>query len=34
VRVSEVKRDSYIPYYAYEGAKRFRAAPVALVAQN
>jgi predicted transglutaminase-like cysteine proteinase len=34
VRVREFDRESYIPYYAYEGAKRFRAAQVALVAQN
>jgi predicted transglutaminase-like cysteine proteinase len=34
VRVSDCNRDSYIPYYAYEGAKRFRTAQVALVAQN
>lgn len=27
-------RNSYIPLYAYAGSKKFRAAPVALVAQN
>ena len=34
VRTSEFKRDSYIPYYAYRGADRYRADQVALVAQN
>jgi predicted transglutaminase-like cysteine proteinase len=30
----EFKRDSYIPYFAYEGVKKYRAAQFALVAQN
>jgi hypothetical protein len=30
----EVSRRSYIPYYAYEGPRKFRAAQAALVAQN
>jgi len=34
VPINEFRRDSYIAYYAYEGAKRFRATEVALVAQN
>lgn len=30
----EVGRRSYVPYYAFEGARKFQAAPSALVAQN
>lgn len=30
----EVGRRSYIPYYAFEGSRKFRAAPTSLVAQN
>ncbi len=33
-RASDVARRSYIPYYAFEGEQKFRAAPTALVAQN
>jgi hypothetical protein len=29
-----VGRRSYIPFYAFEGARKFRAAPATLVAQN
>ncbi|MEO7723202.1 MAG: hypothetical protein ABIU29_00710 [Chthoniobacterales bacterium] len=30
----EVGRRAYIPFYAYEGTRKFRAAPATLVAQN
>jgi predicted transglutaminase-like cysteine proteinase len=30
----EVGRRTYIPFYAFEGARKFRAAPTALMAQN
>ena len=33
-RGAEVGRRSYIPFYAFEGARKFRAAPTTLVAQN
>ncbi|MEO5719061.1 MAG: hypothetical protein ABIR29_10865 [Chthoniobacterales bacterium] len=33
-RGREVGRRSYIPFYAYEGTRKFRAAPTTLVAQN
>ncbi len=33
-RGREVGRRSYIPYYVYEGTRKFRAAPTTLVAQN
>ncbi len=33
-RGREVGRRSYIPFYAYEGTRKFRAAPATLVAQN
>jgi hypothetical protein len=33
-RGREVGRRSYIPFYAFEGARKFRAAPTTLVAQN
>lgn len=29
-----VRRRTYVPYYAFEGARKFRAAPTTLVAQN
>lgn len=33
-RTSDLGRRSYIPSYAFEGSRKFRAAPAALVAQN
>jgi hypothetical protein len=33
-RGAEVGRRSYIPFYAFEGVRKFRAAPTTLVAQN
>ena len=33
-RVSDLDRRSYIPFYAFEGAKKYRAAQTALLAQN
>lgn len=33
-RGKEVGQRAYIPYYAFEGSRKFRAAPAALVAQN
>lgn len=33
-RGEDVGRRTYIPYYAFEGARKFRATPVTLVAQN
>jgi hypothetical protein len=31
---SDVGRRSYVPYYAFEGTRKFRAAPATLLAQN
>lgn len=33
-RTSDVGRRSYIPFYAFEGSRKFRAAPTTLIAQN
>jgi hypothetical protein len=33
-RTSDLDRRSYIPFYAFEGSRKFRAASAALVAQN
>jgi predicted transglutaminase-like cysteine proteinase len=33
-RTSDVGRRSYIPYYVFEGSRKYRVASVALVAQN
>ncbi|MGI8889642.1 MAG: hypothetical protein ACR2G0_02520, partial [Chthoniobacterales bacterium] len=33
-RGKEVGRRAYIPYYAFAGSRKFRAAPTTLVAQN
>ena len=33
-RTSDVGRRSYVPFYAFEGTRKYRAAPATLVAQN
>ena len=33
-RISDLGSRSYIPFYAFEGSRKFRAAPLKLVAQN